>query len=250
MKPNVSKPAAVKPAGFTLIELLIVVAIIAILAAIAVPNFLEAQTRAKVSRAKADQRSIATALEAYRTENNHYPEQAAPTHPDWPFARDPAGVYGGDSPRHNTGNGAIAWRLSTPVAFLSSTTGSFADPFFREFNLNSTSVVNDTRYYNYSGDYRWGRIYDAAQDGSIADFLATSISLAEKNHWHLRSRGPDNDYERRINGWADYLAFHGVPNTGTVAPFDGGLSALYDPTNGTTSSGDIARVGTLGVSNR
>ncbi len=48
--------------AFTLIELLIVVAIIAILAAIAVPNFLEAQTRAKVARVYADQRSIATAI--------------------------------------------------------------------------------------------------------------------------------------------------------------------------------------------
>ena len=49
--------------AFTLIELLIVVAIIAILAAIAVPNFLEAQVRAKVSRARADMQTITTALE-------------------------------------------------------------------------------------------------------------------------------------------------------------------------------------------
>lgn len=59
--------------GFTLIELLIVVAIIAILAAIAVPNFLEAQVRSKVSRAKADMRSIATAVESYAVDNNKYP---------------------------------------------------------------------------------------------------------------------------------------------------------------------------------
>lgn len=61
------------PKGFTLIELLIVVAIIAILAAIAVPNFLEAQTRSKVSRVKADMRTIATGLEIYRLDNNDYP---------------------------------------------------------------------------------------------------------------------------------------------------------------------------------
>lgn len=59
--------------GFTLIELLIVVAIIAILAGIAVPNFLEAQTRAKVTRVKNDLRAVATALEAYRVDYSRYP---------------------------------------------------------------------------------------------------------------------------------------------------------------------------------
>ena len=59
--------------GFTLIELLIVVAIIAILAAIAVPNFLEAQTRSKVSRCKADMRSLGIAIESYQIDHAIYP---------------------------------------------------------------------------------------------------------------------------------------------------------------------------------
>ena len=68
--------------GFTLIELLIVVAIIAILAAIAVPNFMEAQTRAKVSRAKNDLRTDAVALESYYVDENAYP---SPRTRDGPF---------------------------------------------------------------------------------------------------------------------------------------------------------------------
>lgn len=62
--------------AFTLIELLIVVAIIAILAAIAVPNFLEAQTRSKISRALSDVRTLATVLELYRVDGNVYPPHA------------------------------------------------------------------------------------------------------------------------------------------------------------------------------
>ncbi|NQU42004.1 prepilin-type N-terminal cleavage/methylation domain-containing protein, partial [bacterium] len=93
--------------GFTLIELLIVVAIIAILAAIAVPNFLEAQVRAKVSRAKTDMRTIATAVETYAVDCNEIP-------PDADDTADFNGMFG-----------SIPWAqkewyrlLTTPIAYL------------------------------------------------------------------------------------------------------------------------------------
>lgn len=59
--------------GFTLIELLIVVAIIGIIAAIAIPNLLNAINRGRQKRTMADIRSIATAIEAYTVDNNFYP---------------------------------------------------------------------------------------------------------------------------------------------------------------------------------
>ncbi len=91
------KNSRLKTVGFTLIELLIVVAIIAILAAIAVPNFLEAQTRAKVSSAKSNMRTCVNGLESYFVDNNKYP-------PDRGF-----------------GNFYEDWsQITTPIAYLSS----------------------------------------------------------------------------------------------------------------------------------
>ena len=62
-----------KARGFTLIELLIVIAIILILIAIALPNFLEAQIRAKVTKAQGEMRTLATAIESYFTDYDQYP---------------------------------------------------------------------------------------------------------------------------------------------------------------------------------
>ncbi|MEO8377512.1 MAG: type II secretion system protein [Candidatus Sumerlaeota bacterium] len=59
--------------AFTLIELIFVVATIAILAAIAVPNFLEAQTRSKVALARSDQAVMALAIRAYYTDYRVFP---------------------------------------------------------------------------------------------------------------------------------------------------------------------------------
>ena len=108
-----------KNRGFTLIELLIVIAIIAILALIAVPNFLEAQVRAKVSRVHADMRSYATAIEAYSV--------------DW--GRPPPGIVALRDPDCAGGGMSFPWvfleyvaqsRLTTPVAYISNI---LIDPF-------------------------------------------------------------------------------------------------------------------------
>ncbi len=62
-----------KERGFTLIELLIVVAIIAILAAILIPNFLRARAQSQVSATKGNEKNLATALESYFVDKNVYP---------------------------------------------------------------------------------------------------------------------------------------------------------------------------------
>ena len=63
--------------GFTLIELMIVVTIIGIIAAIAIPSLLNAIDRGKQKRSMADIRSVGTAVEEYAIDNSFYPNLAS-----------------------------------------------------------------------------------------------------------------------------------------------------------------------------
>ena len=147
------------PRAFTLIELLIVVAIIAILAAIAVPNFLEAQTRSKVSRAKSDMRSLATAMEAYAVDcNNQYPPEYSP----------------GITPEILRNYMALS-HLTTPVAFISSIP---LDPF------KSKPQWAPGLYWYYNWLQRYGTLINPNQWGTCPWYNAYAA-------WMLTSLGPD-----------------------------------------------------------
>jgi prepilin-type N-terminal cleavage/methylation domain-containing protein len=168
--------------AFTLIELLIVVAIIAILAAIAVPNFLEAQVRSKVSRVKADQRTMATAMEAYYVDNNMYPPEHKP----------------GTLPEMQRVAMSLA-HLTSPVAYLTSIP---PDPF-------KPSNRWEPPMYWY---YNWLERYDTLIN--VNKFQSGNAPwYNEEAGWILTSLGPDRD----PNFPMIYDATNGTVSTGDIS---------------------------------
>ena len=191
--------------GFTLIELLIVVAIIAVLAGIAVPNYLSAQARSKVARTKSDLQNLATALESYYVDNNSYPRC-------WNWNLFPT------SP-----NSVRLIRLTTPVAYFSKVPKP--DPFGP---VNNPLHIYDT--YDYSDEQSVFDLFQSLNDPN--GFKQSWGGFTWGRAWRISGAGPDKmqDSASSFNG-ASY------PSPG--------WPCYYDPTNGTTSMGDIIRFGSL-----
>lgn len=202
--------------AFTLIELLIVVAIIAILAAIAVPNFLEAQVRSKTARVRADMRTVATAMEAYVVDYNRYP---VPADLEGGMIADPVGATL-VSPFETR----VPALLTTPIAYLSSRP---EDPFAKvrpfESRLYHTITTDyiDIRQFN-APTHNWRIIYRNVFRQMTGEDPPPAV------RYILQSWGPDEVHDTDTP--------HLIPPPG---PHTHNSASIYDPTNGTVSSGDI-----------
>ena len=236
--------------GFTLIELLIVVAIIAILAAIAVPNFLEAQVRAKVSRARNDMRSLATALETYYVDNNSYPMAILGTSgnvlrnrlagnalalPTGTVAAGPADASNQNRPTFAvpgvTGtapNQIVAFSsLTTPIAYI---TSYFNDPF-----------SNGARYpFSYLADgpgwllASYGpQANQPANPTAVTQYSSLIFQMGTQFTTPAETPFSGRDIPGSRNRLETGVATGGIPT---------GLALTYDPTNGTTSPGGLWRI--------
>ncbi|MBZ0258630.1 prepilin-type N-terminal cleavage/methylation domain-containing protein [bacterium] len=179
--------------GFTLIELLIVVAIIGILAAIAVPNFLNAQIRAKIAGVQADMRNMGTAIEQYRLDNNAYPLTTVDGTQRTRFQR-------------------LAV-LTTPVSYMSSIPeDKFYSPLMEDETTTNPDPVNTYPYW----------------DPAFADNYRTPAALGKhfpnqehpNKQWVLMSYGPDGDFEAAVGqDLAPFDVSNGVASNGDIMRF-------------------------------
>lgn len=212
--------------GFTLIELLIVIAIILILISIALPNFLEAQIRARVTNSLGELRSLETAIVSYGLDHKRN-------------MGDGFEVGGGDA----EGNRYVFSQLTTPATYLK------AIPL-DEFNVADRAVddagagagARDARnnVYRYYAA-RWcclasgnaagtGEVCKVTKGQGIINGYPFDPRIAYAGKWIVVSPGPDKSH-----GYGEWIMFKPALQSGN--------HRIYSPTNGTVSYGDLARYG-------
>ncbi|MCA9433542.1 MAG: prepilin-type N-terminal cleavage/methylation domain-containing protein [Candidatus Omnitrophica bacterium] len=221
------KPSDRLGRGFTLIELLIVIAIILILIAIALPNFLEAQERARVARAAGHLRTMETAVFSFITQygylyadyndpagvkretRNHQPLATGPCPIFSPGVLGDGGLSFGSDPNGNDTNfqgtfyaPSVHCPLTTPIQFIDGT--STVDPW----SDGSVPVGMDSRYCG-------GSEPGTSCEGVVDKIVYSAYFVS----------GPDRHSGEWLRGCDNYLGR--------------GVGCAYSPTNGTKSRGDL-----------
>lgn len=218
--------------AFSLIELLVVIAIVAILAAIAVPNFINAQTRSKAVRARADLKTLAGALETYAVDNGAYPLCNA-----WAVAGSRPSI---------PGDPLILERLSTPVAYV---TSAFFQTPFTSTRFSGPFIIGvgpiDTNYHEWPMTNRIGpdahlyRTYNYTAVGADPD-TASKLNRAQIDILPADRRIATAYILQCTGPMQSTINMGGVVSN---ADEEYSTNLLYDPTNGTTSFGNIFRTG-------
>ena len=220
-----------KESALTFVEILITLLVIAVLAAIAVPNFLEFRGRSSVSRVKSEHRSLATAIEAYFVDNNEYPAMINGAEGiNGIFRDEEKGAF--QICTFRLRNATELSTLSTPIQYISS---YFSDPHaetegsyygYRQFRtiwiLTSFGPDED------ENDTTPGDINNTVCE---VDFGApgTASEIVQSN---------DNNFEPAFDLSVAQPSEDFITAVGVLS----GNAISYDPSNGTTSEGDIFRI--------
>ena len=220
--------------GFTLIELLIVIAIILILIAIALPNFLEAQIRAKVSNVSAEMKMLESAIASYYIDRGRYPGDG--------FEVGGFGFVAGVE-----GNPIVWSQLTTPVKyFMAIPVDEFMPAGYATDEAGEGADVRDpaNNVYRYYAD-GWRCRASGNNPRSLARQPETCVVSPEaKGRMSPLPFDPDKAYAGK------WIALSAGPNQehnyGEWEMHRLSLSTklrTYSPTNGTRSRGDIVKWG-------
>lgn len=185
-----------KHRAFTLIELLIVVAIIGILAAIAVPNFLNARIRANVARAYSDIRALDNAYGMYQIDNTAYP-------------------YFGGNLWYTT---VVYPKLTSPIAYMNSIP---LDPWPMNENLSWKFYHEDY--------YPCWNIYWVRKSGDMWGGYEVTKAVEQGSYMLTISAGPDKIEEIGLTtatgGLYPYHTSNGLVSRGDIYRFTPGQQA-------------------------